>query len=389
MMKPYAKRMGRIGTESAFEALARAKALEAQGRKVLHFEIGEPDFPTAPHIVEAAKKALDAGYTHYVPAPGIPEVREAVCDYIQATRGFRPDINQVMISPGAKPILFFVLMAICDKGEQVIYQDPGFPIYESMIRYLGGKPVPVRLKQKNGFRMTPEDVARKVKDKTKLIILNTPHNPTGAVSTEEDVKALSELCKDKGIWLLADEVYHKFLYEGKHFSPCVYDRCLDHTILMDGLSKTYAMTGWRLGFGIMPAELHAHVNRLTINSVSCTSAFSQMAVKEALLGPQDSSVAMVDEFRRRREVIVKGLNQVKGFKCENPGGAFYVFPNIKKLRKPSKEVELHLLNDLGIACLAGDAFGKGGEGYLRFSYASSLDNINAMVDILKKEYGEK
>jgi aspartate/methionine/tyrosine aminotransferase len=389
MMKPYAKRMGRMGTESAFEALARARALEKEGKRVLHFEIGEPDFPTAPHINDAAKKALDAGYTHYVPAPGIPEVREAVCEYVERTRGFRPTVDQVIISPGAKPILFFTLLAVCDKNEQVIYQDPGFPIYESMIRYIGGKPVPVRLKQKNGFRMTPEDIMKKVKERTKLIILNTPHNPTGAVSSEEDVKAISDLCHDKGIWLLADEVYHKFLYEGKHFSPSVHDRCMDHTILMDGLSKTYAMTGWRLGFGVMPPELQEKLTTLTINSVSCTSAFSQMAAREALLGPQDSVTAMVDEFRLRRDLIVGGLNQVKGFRCENPPGAFYVFPNIKKLHLPSKDVEMHLLRDLGIACLAGTAFGAGGEGYLRFSYASPRDKISEMLEILKKEYGSK
>jgi aspartate/methionine/tyrosine aminotransferase len=388
-MKPFAKRMGRIGTESAFEALARAKALEKDGKTILHFEIGEPDFPTAPHIIESAKRALDAGYTHYVPAPGIPEVREAVCEYVERTRGFRPNMDQVMISPGAKPVLFFALMAICDKGEHVIYQDPGFPIYESMISYLGGKPVPVRLKQKNGFRISPQDIAKKVRDKTKLIILNTPHNPTGAVSTEEEVKAIYDLCKEKGIWLLADEVYHKFLYEGQHHSPTVFDRCLENTILMDGLSKSYAMTGWRLGFGVMPTQLHEMITRLTINSVSCTSAFSQMAARDALLGPQDCVTAMVDEFRRRREVIVNGLNQVKGFRCENPGGAFYVFPNVKKLGKSSKELELHLLNDLGIACLAGTAFGAGGEGYLRFSYASSMEKIQQMVEILKKEYGTK
>jgi aspartate/methionine/tyrosine aminotransferase len=389
MRKACATRMGRIGTETAFEALARARALEKQGRRILHFEIGEPDFPTPPHIVEAAKKALDAGYTHYVPAAGIPEVREAVCEYIQRTRGFKPTPDQVVIAPGAKPILFYTLLAACDKREQVIYQDPGFPIYESMIRYLGGKPVPVRLKQKDDFRMTPEDVVRKVTEKTKLIILNTPQNPTGAVSTEEDVKALSDLCHDKGIWLLSDEVYHKFLYEGKHFSPSVFDRCMERTVLMDGLSKTYAMTGWRLGFGVMPPDLAAKMTTLIINSVSCTSAFSQMAAKEALLGPQDSVDAMVAEFRRRRDVIVKGLNEVKGFRCPNPGGAFYVFPNVKALGKTSKQMEDQLLNQLGISCLAGTAFGKAGEGFLRFSYASPMDKIKEMIGLLKKEYGTK
>ena len=388
-MKSYAKRMGRMGTESAFEALARARALEREGRKVLHFEIGEPDFPTAPHIVEAAKKALDAGYTHYVPAPGILEVREAVCEYIERTRGFRPDVDQVIIAPGAKPILFYTLLAVCDRNEQVICQDPGFPIYESMIRYIGGKPVPVRLKQSNDFRMTPEDIIKKVRDKTKLIILNTPHNPTGAVSTEEDIKAISDLCRDRGIWLLADEVYHKYLYEGKHCSPSVADKCMEHTILMDGWSKTYAMTGWRLGFGVMPPDLQEKLTTLTINSVSCTSAFSQMAGKEALLGSQDCVDAMVGEFRRRRDLIVKGLNEVKGFNCSNPHGAFYVFPGIKKLHQPSKDVELHLLNDLGIACLSGTAFGAAGEGFLRFSYASSMEKISEMLEILKKEYGTK
>jgi aspartate/methionine/tyrosine aminotransferase len=389
MRKACATRMGRIGTETAFEALARAKALEKQGRRILHFEIGEPDFPTPPHIVEAAKKALDAGYTHYVPAAGIPEVREAVCEYIHRTRGFRPTPDQVVITPGAKPILFYTLLAACDKREQVIYQDPGFPIYESMIKYLHGRPVPVRLRQKDDFRMTPEDVVRKVTDKTKLIILNTPQNPTGAVSTEEDIKALSDLCHDKGIWLLADEVYHKFLYEGKHFSPSAKEHCMERTVLLDGLSKTYAMTGWRLGFGVMPPDLAAKLTTLIINSVSCTSAFSQMAAKEALLGPQDCVDAMVAEFRRRRDVIVKGLNEVKGFKCPNPGGAFYVFPNIKALGRTSKELEAHLLDKLGISCLSGTAFGKAGEGFLRFSYASPMEKIKEMIELLKKEYGTR
>ena len=389
IMRPFAKSMGRIGTESAFEVLARAKALERQGKKMLYFNIGEPDFPTAPNIIEAAKKALDAGYTHYVPSPGIPEVREAVCEYVNRTRGFRPEASQVLIVPGAKPIITFTVMATCDKGDQVIYQDPGFPIYESMIRYIGAKPVPIKLKEKNEFRLDPEDIKKKIRPKTKLIIINSPHNPTGAALTEEEVKAISDLCHDHGIWLLTDEVYNEILYEGKHYSPSVYDKCMERTILLDGFSKTYAMTGWRLGYGVMPPELIKWETLLTINSVSCTSAFSQMAAKEALLGPQESVRNMVAEFKRRRDVIVDGLNQVKGFKCLKPGGAFYVFPNIKKLHQKSKDVENHLLNDLGIASLCGTAFGAAGEGYMRFSYASPLEKINEMLEILKKEYGTK
>jgi len=388
-MRPFAKSMGRIGTESAFEVLARAKALEKGGKKMLYFNIGEPDFPTAPNIVEAAKKALDAGYTHYVPSPGIPEVREAVCEYVQRTRGWRPDMSQVLIVPGAKPIITYTVMATCEKGDQVIYQDPGFPIYESMIKYIGAKPVPIKLKEKNEFRLDPEDLKKKVGPKTKLIIINSPHNPTGSALTEEEVKTISDICHDNGIWLLTDEVYNEILYEGKHYSPSVYDKCMEHTILLDGFSKTYAMTGWRLGYGVMPPELIKWETLLAINSVSCTSAFSQMAAKEALLGPQESVKVMVEEFRRRRDLIVEGLNQVKGFKCLKPRGAFYVFPNVKKLHQTSKDIENHLLNDLGIASLCGTAFGKAGEGYMRFSYASPLDKIKELIEVLKKEYGER
>jgi aspartate aminotransferase len=369
--------------------LARARALEKGGKKMLYFNIGEPDFPTAPNIIEAAKKALDAGYTHYVPSPGIPEVREAVCEYVQRTRGWKPEMSQVLMVPGAKPIIAYTIMATCEKGDQVIYQDPGFPIYESMIKYIGAKPVPIKLKEKNEFRLDPEDLKRKVGPKTKLIIINSPHNPTGSALTEEEVKTISDICHDNGIWLLTDEVYNEILYEGKHYSPSVYDKCMEHTILLDGFSKTYAMTGWRLGYGVMPPELIKWETLLTINSVSCTSAFSQMAAKEALLGPQESVKAMVEEFRRRRDVIVDGLNQVKGFKCLKPRGAFYVFPNVKKLHQTSKDIENHLLNDLGIASLCGTAFGKAGEGYMRFSYASPLEKINEMLEILKKEYGER
>ena len=388
-MRAIAKSMGRIGTESAFEVLARAKALEKQGKKILYFNIGEPDFPTAPNIIEAAKKALDAGYTHYVPSPGIPEVREAVCEYVNRTRGFRPDASQVLMVPGAKPIITFTVMATCDKGDQVIYQDPGFPIYESMIKYIGAKPVPIKLKEKNDFRLDPEDIKKKIRPKTKLIIINSPHNPTGATLNEEEIKAISDLCHDHGIWLLSDEVYNEILYEGKHYSPSVYDKCMERTILLDGFSKTYAMTGWRLGYGVMPPELIKWETLLTINSVSCTSAFSQMAAKEALLGPQESVRAMVDEFRRRRDFMVEGLNHVKGWSCLKPGGAFYVFPNVKKLHMKSKDIENHLLNDLGIASLCGTAFGAGGEGYMRFSYASPMEKIAEMLEILKKEYGTK
>ncbi|MGQ9582502.1 MAG: pyridoxal phosphate-dependent aminotransferase [Thermoplasmatota archaeon] len=388
-MRPFSKSMGRIGTESAFEVLARAKALERQGKRVLYFNIGEPDFPTAPNIIEAAKRALDAGYTHYVPAPGIPEAREAICEYINRTRGFRPSVDQVLITPGAKPIMTFTMMALCERGDRVVYPDPGFPIYESMIRYIGARPVPIKLRERNEFRMDPEELKRKVSEKTKLIIINSPHNPTGSALNEEDVRTVADLCRDKGIWLLSDEVYNEILYEGKHHSPSVYDRCLEHTILLDGLSKTYAMTGWRLGYGVMPPELHKWETLLTINSVSCTSAFSQMALREALLGPQDSVRAMVEEFRRRRDFIVNGLNQVRGWSCLRPRGAFYVFPNIKRLKQRSKDVEGHLLNDLGIATLCGTAFGRGGEGYMRLSYASSLENIKEMIELLKNEYGSR
>jgi aspartate aminotransferase len=379
-----ADRMSQLGTESAFEVLARAKALEAAGSKIIHLEIGEPDFPTAAHIVDAAVEALHAGYTHYVPAPGIPPLREAVAAFLERTGRMHVTPGRVVITPGAKPIMFYTIMALCGPGDEVLYPDPGFPMYESITSFAGATPVPVPLREKNGFRIDTEELETLISERTKLLVINTPHNPCGSALTRDDCAAIAEIAQRHDLIVLSDEVYWAIRYgEEPHASVLDFDGMADRTILLDGWSKTFAMTGWRLGFGVFPPALVEPVTRLAINSVSCTSAFSQYAAKAALEGPWEPVTEMVAEFRRRRDFIVAGLNDIPGITCVEPQGAFYAFPNITGTGLTSAELETRLLREAGVAALSGTAFGGHGEGYLRFSYANSIENIQTALEAIR------
>jgi aspartate/methionine/tyrosine aminotransferase len=378
-----ADRMYRLGTESAFEMLARARALEATGRKVIHLELGEPDFDTPQHIRDAAAAALDAGQTHYVPAPGIPPLREAVAKFLGDRGRLDCTPDQVIVMPGAKPVMFYTIMVLCQEGDEVLYPDPGFPMYESITAFAGATPVPIPLREENEFRIDPDELESLVTERSKLLIINTPHNPCGSALTQAEIERIAEIAMRHDLIVLSDEVYWAMPYEDVHRSVLQVDGMKDRTILLDGWSKTFAMTGWRLGFGVFPSELVEPITRMVINSVSCTSAFSQVAAKAALEGPWEPVEQMVAEFRTRREVVVSGLNAIDGVSCVTPGGAFYAFPSIKELGVTSKEVEGHLLDDAGVACLSGTAFGQHGEGYLRLSYANSIDNLQAALDAMK------
>ena len=378
-----ADRMSRLGTESAFEVLARAKALEAAGTPVIHLEIGEPDFPTAGHIAEAAVDALRAGHTHYVPAPGIPALREAVAAFLERTGRMRVAPDRVVVTPGAKPIMFFTILALAGPGDEVLYPDPGFPMYESITSFAGATAVPVPLRESNGFRVDVAELERLITPRSRLLIINSPHNPCGSALTREDCAAIAELAQRHDLLVLTDEVYWAIRYGGTHVSVLDFDGMAERTILLDGWSKTYAMTGWRLGFGVFPAPLVEPVTRLAINSVSCTSAFSQYAAIAALEGPQDAVMEMVAEFRRRRDVIVAGLNEIPGVSCVEPQGAFYAFPNITGTGLSAATLQARLLNEAGVAALSGTAFGSWGEGFLRFSYANSVANIQLALDAIK------
>lgn len=378
-----ASRMSRLGTESAFEVLARARALEAQGRKVVHLEIGEPDFDTPAHIVEAAAEAVRSGFTHYCPAAGLPELREAVGHFFGKTRRRPYPSEQVVVTPGAKPIMFYLILALCDEGDEVLYPDPGFPMYESITRFAGARAVPVRLREENDFRMDPEEVASLVTDRTKLLILSSPENPCGSALTREDVESIARIAIDRGLYVLSDEVYWAIRYDGEHESVAALDGMQDRAIVLDGCSKTFAMTGWRLGFAALPRELVEPVTRLVINSVSCTAAFTQRAALAALTGPWEPVEQMVQEFQKRRDVMVEGLNRIPGISCVEPQGAFYVFPSVKALGQPSERVAEFLLEEAGVAGLSGTAFGGGGRGYLRFSYANSVEAIRDALDAIE------
>jgi len=380
----FAERMKRLGTETAFEVLARAKAMEAEGRDVVHLEIGEPDFDTPSNIIDAAVKALRDGFTHYGPSAGLPEARKVFAEHITKDRGLKVDPENIVITPGAKPILFFSIIALVDEGDEVIYPNPGFPIYESVINFVGGRPVPIPLREENEFSIDIDELKGLFNEKTKLIIINSPQNPTGGVLSEEDMKGIVELAIKYDAWILSDEVYSKIIYNGEHVSIYNFPEAKDRAILLEGHSKTYAMTGWRLGYGVMPKELADHIARLQTNSTSCTASFIQMAGIEALTGPQDESMKMVAEFKARRDLIVDGLNEIPGFKCLRPKGAFYVFPNIKGTGKSSKELENLLLEKAGVAGLSGTSFGEYGEGYLRFSYANSQENIKKALERIKE-----
>ncbi|MCA1646750.1 MAG: pyridoxal phosphate-dependent aminotransferase [Chloroflexi bacterium] len=375
-----AERMNHIGQETAFEVLVRARALEATGRSVVHLEIGEPDFDTPGHIIVAAQQALEEGYTHYGPGAGAPELRQAVARYLQRWRGIDVEPPRVVITPGGKPIMFFAILALINPGDEVIYPDPGFPIYESMARFVGGRAVPMPLREDRRFRFDPDEFRSLVTDRTRLIIINSPHNPTGSVLTRSDLEVVAEVARERNVIVLSDEIYARILYTGQHESIATLDGMLDRTIILDGWSKTWAMTGWRLGFGVFPAELVPHVERLISNSVSCTASFAQQAAIAALDGPQESVARMLDEFTTRRSAIVSGLNALPGVRCLEPDGAFYAFPNITGTGYASRELADRLLEDAGVACLSGTAFGAYGEGFIRFSYANNLANIELALE---------
>jgi aspartate aminotransferase len=377
--------MARLGTESAFEVLAQAQALEAAGAKIIHLEIGEPDFPTAPHIVEAAVGALRAGATHYVPAPGIPPLRQAVAAFLERTGRMRVTPDRVVVTPGAKPIMFFTILALAAEGDEVLYPDPGFPMYASITSFAGAVPVPVPLRERNGFRIDTGELEHLITDRSRLLILNSPHNPCGSALTREDCEAIADIAQRHDLIVLSDEVYWAIRYGHTHASVLDVDGMAERTILLDGWSKTFAMTGWRLGFGVFPPVLVEPVTRLVINSVSCTSAFSQYAAIAALEGPWEPVDQMVAEFRRRRDIIVAGLNDLPGVSCLEPQGAFYVFPNIAGTGYTSAELQARLLNNAGVAALAGTAFGPYGEGFLRFSYANSVENIRAALEAIRAQ----
>ena len=378
-----AEKMARLGTESAFEVLAKARALEKQGRSIIHLEIGEPDFPTPPHVVEAGQRALGEGWTKYGPSPGLPELRESIAAYISRTRGIKVGAENVCVVPGGKPIMFFSMIALLEPGDEVIYPDPGFPIYESMIRFLGAVPVPVPLVEQRGFSFDLNTLRDRLSGKTKLVVLNSPANPTGGVTPKADLAEMAALFRERDLIVLSDEIYARIWYESEPSSITSIDGMLEKTILLDGFSKTYAMTGWRLGYGVMPVWIAEAVTQLMVNSNSCTASFTQRAGIAALEGPQDGVTAMVAEFRRRRDAIVKGLNDVPGFRCTLPAGAFYAFPNVTGTGLGSKELADLLLDEAGVATLNGAAFGQYGDGYLRFSYANSMANILEAIERIR------
>jgi len=375
-----ARRMERLGTETAFEVLVKARALEAKGRDIVHLEIGEPDFDTPANIIDAATDALHKGFTHYGPSAGLPELRDTIAQYVGETRGINVTADEVVVVPGGKPIIFFAILALAEDGDEVIYPNPGFPIYESMINYVGAKAVPIRLREELDFRLDVDELSALINDRTKLVILNSPQNPTGGVLEKEDIEAIADIIGDRDIMVLTDEIYSRLIFEGEHHSIMSIDGMKERCILLDGFSKTYAMTGWRMGYGIMRADLATHIARLMTNSNSCTASFTQVAGIEALRGPQESVDNMCAEFKKRRDVTVNGLNEIKGFSCRLPKGAFYVFPNIKKTEWRSKKLADALLEDAGVAALSGTAFGDFGEGYLRFSVANSIENIEKALE---------
>ena len=378
------ERMNRLGVESAFEVLVKARALEAQGRSIIHLEIGEPDFPTPCHIVEAGKKALDDGFTKYGPTQGLPALREAIAADVSASRCIQVGAEHVCVVPGAKPIMYYTLLALVQEGDEVIFADPGFPIYESMIRYTGATPVPIPLLESRGFSLDPNVLREKLTPRTKMIILNSPHNPTGGLIPQNDIAEIAAMLRDRDVIVLSDEIYRRIVYEGTPVSIASYPGMLEKTIILDGFSKTYSMTGWRLGYGVMPTWLVNAVNMLMVNSNSCTASFTQMAGLAALTGPQDCVDEMVAEFRRRRDAIVAGLNQIPGFRCTLPAGAFYAFANTEGTGIPSKILAERILQEAGVACLNGGGFGKQGEGYVRFSYVNSLANIQDALERIQK-----
>ena len=378
-----ARRMSRLGTETAFEVLNRARSLERQGKSIIHLEIGEPDFDTPSNVVEAGVDALRNGWTHYGPSAGLPELRLALAEYVSRTRAVTVTSDEVVVVPGGKPIIFFTILSFIDEGDEVIYPNPGFPIYESMINYAGGRAVPIALREERDFSLDVNELASFITDRTKLIILNSPQNPTGGVLERRDIEQIAEAIGDRNIMILSDEIYSRLLFDGsQHFSIMSVPGMQERTILLDGFSKTYAMTGWRMGYGVMRPDLAAHMTRLMTNSNSCTASFTQVAGIEAIRGDQSSVDHMRDEFQRRRDMFVAGLNKIKGLSCRMPKGAFYVFANITKTEWKSKPLADALLDQAGVAALSGTSFGEFGEGYLRFSVANSLENLQQALDRL-------
>jgi aspartate aminotransferase len=373
----------RLGTESAFAVLARGRQLEREGRDVIHLEIGEPDFETPEHVVEAAYAALKAGQTHYCPSAGLPEFREVCAEYLSSTRGVRIEPERVLVANGAKPFLFFTILAVANPGDEIVYPDPGFPIYESAIRWSGATPVPLPLLEDRDFTFDPADLAARLSPRTKLVVLNSPQNPTGGVLSAEDVAEAARLLAGTDAWVLSDEVYGRILHEGEFSSIASIPGMLDRTIVLDGLSKTYSMTGWRCGFAAVPELLVDPLVRFFVNSTSCVPPFVQHAGIAALTGPQDAPAAMVEEFRRRRDLIVAGLRDLPGVTCRTPKGAFYVFPNVSGVPVTADELAARLLDEAGVALLAGSAFGRVGEHNLRLSYANSVENIERALERMR------
>ena len=366
--------------ESAFAVLARARKLESAGKDIIHLEIGEPDFPTPENVVAAGVQALQDGHTHYGPTPGLMPCREAIAHYVQQGWGVETSPENVVVTPGAKPIVFASILATVNPGDEAIYPDPGFPTYDSMLRFAGANRVPLKLYEERQFRWDLDELHDSITDKTRLIILNAPHNPTGGVFTAEELGAIADMVRGRPIWVLSDEIYSRIIYEGSHASILAHPGMQEQTILLDGHSKTYAMTGWRLGYGVMPVALAEKVGLILNNAVSCTASFTQIAGIEALTGPQDSVDAMVAEFRRRRDAFIGALNAIDGLSCLLPHGAFYAFCNVKELGVGSARLERYWLEEAGVAALSGTGFGAGGEGYVRFSFANSLENLMAAAD---------
>ena len=380
-----ARRMSRLGTETAFEVLNKARALERQGKNIIHLEIGEPDFDTPRNVVEAGVDALRKGWTHYGPSAGLPELRQTIAEYVSQTRGVMVTSEEVVIVPGGKPIIFFAVLALIDEGDEVIYPNPGFPIYESMVNYAGGRAVPIHLREDRDFSLDIDELAALINDRTRLIILNSPQNPTGGVLDRREIEQIARAIGDRNILVLSDEIYSRLVFDGgEHFSIMSVPGMQERTILLDGFSKTYAMTGWRMGYGVMRPDLSAQITQLMTNSNSCTASFTQVAGIEAIRGDQTSVDRMREEFQRRRDVFVAGLNTIKGFSCRMPRGAFYVFPNITATGRKSKPLADALLEQAGVAALSGTAFGAFGEGYLRFSVANSLANLQQALERIEE-----
>jgi aspartate aminotransferase len=385
----WAERMSRIGTESAFEVLARARRLEAEGRDIIHLEIGEPDYATPQNIIDAAVRALNDGNTHYTPASGIHAAREATARYVTTRTGVPTSVENIVLVPGSKNILAFLLLAIIEPGDEVIVPDPGYPIYRSLVNFIGATPVSAPIRQANDFRLDVEELRALVTPRTRLLIVNTPANPTGGVLTREDCESIAQLAIERDLVVLTDEIYGRLTYDAAHVSLYGIDGMAERTILLDGVSKAWAMCGWRLGFGAMPVELAQRMDTLMINSSSCAAAFTQLAAVEAFESPEsDAAVdAMVAEFRRRRDVLVDGLNRLPGITCRRPAGAFYVFPDITGTGYNERQLQKELLDEVGVATLAGSTFGPHGAGHIRLSYANSVENLERALDRIALHLG--